>query len=97
MQNEEATKDVRLFDHKFKAAIHTTSGPVITRVFGSCSGANRPIQLVCSGPSLNIIEKSAASKTATQADLDYAQVGAQVHSNVFFIALTRHFTHRLLA
>ena len=61
------------FDHSFKAAIHTTGGPVITRVFGVCDGGNRPIQIVCTGPSMNIIESKTVS-TKTRADLDYVQV-----------------------
>ena len=76
VQGEEQ-KNQPLFDHAFKAHLHTSSGPVISKVFGETAGdKNRPIQVVCTEPSMNINERKTTEKGTlkTQADLNYAQV-----------------------
>ncbi len=68
-----------LFDHAFKAHLHTSSGPVISKVFGEFAGEKRPIQVVCTVPSMNITEKKSTEKgiVKIQADLNYVQVNYQ--------------------
>jgi len=68
-----AQKNLQHFDHSFKGELHTSSGPAISKVFGSCKGAKRPILVVCKGPAMNIIEEVGIT-SKTQAELPYVQV-----------------------
>lgn len=68
-----AQKNLQHFDHSFKGELHTSSGPVMTKVFGTCKGAKRPVLVVCKGPSLTITEEVGIT-SKTQAELPYVQV-----------------------
>jgi len=70
-----AQKNLQHFDHSFKGELHTSSGTAISKVFGTCKGAKRPILVVCKGPSMNIIEEVGIT-SKTQAELPYVQVSA---------------------
>ena len=68
-----AQKNLQHFDHSFKGELHTSSGPAIAKVFGSCKGAKRPILVVCKGASMNIVEEVGIT-SRSQAELPYVQV-----------------------
>lgn len=69
-----AQKNLQHFDHSFKGELHTSSGPSMVKVFGSCKGAKRPVLVVCKGASMTITEEVGIS-SKTQAELPYVQVG----------------------
>lgn len=71
--NSYAQRNLQHFDHSFKGELQTTSGPVITSVFGAVKGAKRPIQLICKGSSIVIVEEVGIT-SKSQAELPYVQV-----------------------
>lgn len=69
--------------------MHTSSGPVISKVFGEVAGEKRTIQVICTEPSMNITEKKTTEKgiVKTQADLNYAQVRAPARDHTWVLSV----------
>lgn len=75
LQNDEpaAQKNLQHFDHNFKGELHTTFGSFLTGIFGTCKFAKRPIQVICKGSIMSIIEEIGIT-SKTKGDINYAQV-----------------------
>ena len=49
-------RDLHHFDHAFKGELHTTSGYLLTQIFGEVSHGDGPIQLICKGSACEIVD-----------------------------------------
>jgi hypothetical protein len=68
-----AHQNFQHFDHSFKGELHTTQGATFESIFGKCSFAKRPVEIICKGSSFEIIEELGVS-LKKDLEISYKQV-----------------------